>query len=238
MSGLIYYIRGAENVPTEQQMLTCSLIGERVKSWFNCRHFIDGSQGTTFSLHGKSRGDFRINFENEVQVWHDIPGTPLSIGYNIDQPPQPSDFLKHDFLPGHRLILGDNQEYIVPLARKFNAGCVLPFDLSMLVEGELKKVTVSKYLELQKIAEKLAVWQGFVKGAEKDTEFLSTDAKYFMTCCKVMAINYHLDHREISILKLFNSINAIKILQYVVDSPYLDEVEAENLIEDESKKKS
>lgn len=237
MSGLIYYIRGAINQPSEDLLVKSGLVGQVPDSVIPCHNFIDGSKGSTFSLHGKGKGSFRINFENSVQSWQDIPGTPLSIGYNIDNPPTPQDFMKPEIVPGHNLLLGDGNEYIIPIARRYQVGCLLPYDMLMLVHGKLQKVTIERYLELQQIAEKIAIWQGFMPGDKKDISFIDTDEKFFLVCCKVLATNYNLDYREISILKLFNNINIVKVLQYVVDLPYLDEVETNLKQLDETKKK-
>ena len=235
MSGLIYYIRGALNKPSEELMLKSHLIGEMIADWVPCPRFIDGSSGTTFSLYGKFKGDFRVYFENTVQVWHDIPNTPLSIGYNIDQPPQADDFLKPEIISGHRLLLGNSQEFLIPVARRFTTGCLLPYDMGMLCEGKFIKTTMAKYLELQQIAEKIAVWYGMIRDKEKDREFINTDEKIFNIACKILNTNYHLSKAEITILKIINSGCALRILEYVIDVPYLEEIEKQQSMEDKKK---
>ena len=235
MSGLIYYIRGALNKPSEDLMLASGLIGETVADWVPCHRFIDGSSGTTFSLYGKFKGKFRVHFENSVQVWQDIPNTPLSIGYNIDQPPQADDFLKQEIISGRRLLMGNGQEFLIPIARRFTTGCLLPFDMGMLCEGKFIKTTMEKYLDLQKLAEKLAVWYGMIQGQEKDREFFNTDEKVFNVACKILSTNYHLSKAEITILKIVNSSNALSVLENVIDVPYLEELEKQQSLEDKKK---
>jgi hypothetical protein len=237
MGGLIYYLRGTHVKPTDAELFDCGLAGEKVGAVTVCMKHIDGSSGVLFSVKGRCDNDFKISFNNEIQTWTDIPGTRLSIGYWLNNIPTPNDFLRKDYLAGHKVLLGDNNEWVIPLARRINEGCVLPKEWSMLREGEIVNNTLDKYLELQKLAEKIAVKCGVYDGETKDNEFLNSDSKLFMACVNILKVNYNLGFREISILKLFNTKNTIEIIQAVVDMPYILKV-MELIEQDENKKKS
>lgn len=237
MSGLIYYIRGTTVKPSANDLLECGLLGEVINLGTPCMKFVDGSNGYMFTLHGRASNDFNINFNNEIQNWTDIPGTKLSIGYYLNNPPKPSDFLRKDYLDGHKVLLGDGNEWVVPLARRLSEGCILPKEWSMFREGEIVNNIIEKYAEIQKIAEKIAVICGCIDDKEKDLDFINTDSKLFMVCANILKVNYNIGFREISILKLFNSKNTIEIPRAVVDMPYIDACLKE-LESNEEKKKS
>lgn len=239
MSGFLYYIRGTQQKPTAELLEQFGLGGEIVGSFVPCYKFIDGSNGVIFTINGRFKGEMKkIGFYNETQDWTDFPigANVLSIGVNLDDPVLPNDLLRKDYLSGHKLILGDGREWIIPLARRLPEGCILPKEWLMIREGELTNTTLSKYLELQNIAEKIAVHCGLVEG-EKDLEIFSSDAKLYMLCVSILKVNYSLSFREISVLKLIDSNNAIAIPQAIVDMPYILSV-MEKLETEEGKKKS
>lgn len=239
MSGFLYYIRGASNRPTAELLEQFGLGGEIVGDCVPCYKFIDGSSGIIFNINGRFKSQMkRIGFYNEVQDWTDFPigDKILSIGVNLDDPVLPTDLIRKDYLNGHKVELGDGREWVIPLARKFTDGCILPKEWVMLREGELVNTTISKYLEIQSIAEKLAVHCGVAEGV-KDNDFINTDSKLFMVCVNILKVNYNLSYKEVSVLKLLNSKNTIEIPQAVVDMPYILSV-MEQLETEEGKKKS
>ena len=239
MSGFLYYIRGTQQKPTAELLEQFGLGGEIVGSFVPCYKFIDGSNGVIFTINGRFKGEMKkIGFYNETQDWTDFPigANVLSIGVNLDDPVLPNDLLRKDYLSGHKLILGDGREWTIPLARKFSEGCVLPKEWVMIREGELLNSILPKYIELQAIAEKVAVYCG-LSDNEKDASFLSSDAKLFLVCVNILKVNYNLGFREASVLKILGSKNTAEILKCVVDMPYIVSV-LEKLETEEGKKKS
>ena len=222
MSGLLYYIKGAIVKPKDEELKACGLGGQVVAGFCQTEIFLDGSKGVIFTLKGKFEGDVRIGFYNEEQHWVEIPGSNLYIGFDLKNKPKPKDFLKKDFISGHNVMLGDDQEWVIPLARKFHEGCVLPKTMLQLrEEDEPTAVVVSKFLSLQVIANKLATYLGLDDEKEIDQDLFASDKKFFNLCVKILNYNYNLDFREVSVLTLFNTDNTIRIIEAVVDVPYI-----------------
>lgn len=231
MSGMLYYYRGIVGKPSDENLKSCGLSGQAVKTVRGVEDFADHSQGSIFTINGKCDNDLEVGFYPDRQEWMDIPDTKLSIGYDTKNRPVPNDFLKKDYIDGHKVKLGDEHEWTIPLARKFQEGCVLPKTHMMIKAGELVEVPVKKYVKLGDLADKL---QGllpalFGKESKGDLSFISTDLKIFNVCVEILQTNYNLDFREISILQLLNSDNRIKILTSVVDAQSIEKWMSEEL---------
>lgn len=233
MSGLLYYIEGVKSSPLEKDLNECGLDGQKVMGFGFTEIFLDGTKGSIFTLKGKCSDDIKIGFYHDEQTWTNIPkydGTKgrLWIGYYKDNKPTPKNFLRKDYIDGYYLELGDGKEWIIPIARRFQKGCLLPKGTMMLVADRLDEFVIEKYLPLQKIAEQLFVHFGLDEDKEfrKDDGFLCDNISFYKTCSEVLATNYNLDYREIGVLKLFTTENTIDILKLVVDMPYIDRLVA------------
>lgn len=232
MSGLLYYFRGIVGKPTQEDLSSCGLSGCNPKTVRGVEAFSDHSHGSIFTIEGKTDDKFDIGFYPSKQEWLDIPNTKLSIGFDKENKPTPYDFLKEEYLGGHKVKLGDGNEWEIPLARKFQAGCVLPKRMFMIEAGKMQKVVVSKYLELQKIGEKLEglIPQALRKNKEDyDLSFIDNDEKIFNLCVEILRFNYNLDFREICILGLLETSNMVETLRAVVDVPQIIKLVAEEL---------
>lgn len=229
MSGLLYYIDGVKSAPLENDLKECGLYGQKVGSYCHTEIFLNGTKGTVFGIKGKCSDDIKVGFYHEEQEWINIPKQDgsqgrLWIGYYKNNKPKPENFLKKDYLDGYFLELADGNKWVVPVARRYQEGCLLPKGTMMLVAGRIDEFVIEKYLPLQKIAEQLFVYFGldYDKEFQKDDGFLCDDVSFFNTCVSVLSTNYNLDFRDISVLKLFTTDNTVEILKIVVDMPYID----------------
>ena len=243
--GLLYYISGVRSSPLANDLKECGLDGQIVGGFVHTEIFLDGTQGAVFCLKGKCSGNEKIGFYVDEQKWTNIPNedgktSRLWIGYDINNKPIPKDFLKEDALEGHYLKLGDDNEWLIPIARRFNQGCLLPKSTSMLVRGRVDVCIVDKYIEIQKIAEQafLMLNLDYEKTIEKLDGVIDTDANFFESCVKVLSTNYNVDYRDVSILKLFNTDSTIEVLKMFVDWPYIEELLNSQKVEDEKKRET
>jgi len=241
MAGLIYYISGIQAKPNDQVLKDNGLDGQVVGGFVATDIFLDGTKGTVFVLKGKYTDDVKIGFYYDEQTWTNIPkadGTKsnLWIGYDKNNKPKPKDFQKKDYIDGYYLELADNNKWIVPIARRYQQGCLLPKGTMMLMPDRLDEFVIEKYLKLQKIAEQLFVHFGLDDEKEfvKEDDFLSDNVSFYKTCAEVLNVNYNLDYREIGVLKLFTTDNTVEILRLVVDMPYIEKL-IKNLNSDEKK---
>ena len=178
MSGLLYCIKGLKNKPSPEDLKACGLEGESVSTHRPTEIFIDGGCAVVFTLKGKFDKEPALGFWNDKQEWVHKPNTNLYVGWNIDDKPKPEAFLKKDYLEGHKVILGDENEWTIPIARKFQVGCILPKTMMMIRDGELEEVVVSKYIKLQKIGDGLKNLLPAMFGKELEIEkleFMDTD---------------------------------------------------------------
>lgn len=235
MSGLLYCISGIKCKPSAEDLKNCGMEGCVVESFRPTETFISGTFAVVFTIVGKTKGNTKLGFWNSSQHWVNKPNTNLYVGYNLDEKPKADDFLKSDYLVGHDVLLGDENKWIIPIARKFHEGCILPKTMLMLVDGELQEVVVSKYLKLQKIAEKLKGILPLMFGEDEknlDLAFIDTEKKIFDLCLEIINFNYSLSYFDVSVLELFNTSNMSEILKSVVDGQYI-----EKLIKEELEKK-
>lgn len=231
MSGLLYYISGLRAKPTDAELKDVGLDGQKVGGICPTEIFLDNTQGIVFSIKGRYSGDLKIGFYHDEQTWTNIPNADgkkgkLWIGYYKNDKPKPKDFLRKDYIEGYFLELADRNEWIIPIARRFQQGCLLPKGIGMLVADRIDEFVIQKYIPLQKIAEQLYVHFGLDSDEEfkKDDDFLCDNKSFFKVCVDVLSTNYNLDFREITILKLFTTDNTIELLKLVVDMPYIDKL--------------
>lgn len=231
MSGLLYYIEGVRSAPLENDLKECGLLNQQVMGFCHTEIFLNKTRGSVFTLKGKCSENIKVGFYYDEQVWQNMPkddGTPsrLWIGYYKNDKPKPCHFLKNDFIPGHELELADGNNWIIPIARKLQEGCVLPKSTVMFVANRIDEFVLDKYIPLQKIAEQVYILFNldFDEEFKKDDEFIKDDVSFFNTCVEVLKTNYNIDFREISVLRLFTNVNTIKILKLLVDMPYIDEL--------------
>lgn len=242
MSGLLYYIDGVKSAPLENDLKECGLYGQKVGPYCHTEIFLNGTKGTVFGIKGKCSDDIKVGFYHDEQVWENIPKADgkesrLWIGYYRDNKPKPKDFLRKDYIDGYYLELADGNQWVIPVARRFQQGCLLPKGMKMVVAGRVDEFVIEKYMPLQRIAEQLFVHFGLDEEKEfhKEDGFLCDDASFFTTCVEVLSTNYNLDFRDVSILKLFTTDNTIDILKLVIDMPHVEKIMRELSIVSEKK---
>lgn len=229
--GFIYYIPRVKGRPAETDMALAGMAGLSVGMCTTTQVGCDGIGGVVFTVTEKSNGNENTIHNLSLQSWTKIPDLELWVGYNLYDKPKPKDFLRKDYLNGDKLNLGDDNEWIIPMARKFEEGCILPKAISMMREGEITQVLISKYLPLQKIAEKLKCfypWEMEEAERNKVWEEMSDWKSIFKICLEIIRFNYNISNYEASILGIFTDKNAINILQSVVDlKTYIEYAEKE-----------
>lgn len=61
-----------------------------------------------------------IGMHVDRQAWRKIPGSDLYVGYWRDHKPTPRELARPLLIPGYRVRLADDQEWQVPLVRRFD----------------------------------------------------------------------------------------------------------------------
>ena len=157
-------------------------------------------------------------YPNE-QKWESVNGGKFFIGTAGDVIPK--DLLRKECIDGHYVKLGDGNEWLVPVARRFPIGIVLPEALVLGPDGELVREVLPRYTKYSNQAERVwDYWQYENKLSEEEKEPL-TDIEAFEMCCNILSLNYMIDRWAVSLFRLFTTENIRLILEAFIDIPTL-----------------
>ena len=177
----------------------------------------------------------RVTYAADKQEWLELPG--FWLGRWTDEAIAPNDLLRRKPLDGHFVELADGRKWLCPVARTHAlepAGVrwyhALPFNVSMGPDRKWKPGgVVPRYKRLWEI--NLAWWDAregaaATAGAVGDTIQFDFDGLY-STAADCLAANYRVGPDEISMLGLFDSGSARKILDALIDLPTIVKLQAE-----------
>lgn len=227
--GLLYYISGLRRRPSDSDLARLKMPDCVCASFCPTDVGPDFKGGITFTIKGKSNGSEKVGYYHAEQEWFNVPDSDLWIGYDKENKPKPQDFLKSNPIDGHRIKLEDGNEWIIPLARRFESGCNLPKALSMLCGDKISYIIVARYLPLQKIAEKLlCLYPWKYESDEKRQQDFNEISDYptqFKMCVEILSANYHINFLDISVLGLLSTSNTLEICKLLIDFPTAEDVE-------------
>lgn len=155
----------------------------------------------------------------------DEPGAQLWIGTSVEpgKSPVPGDFARDDVIPGHLVTLADDQQWLIPVCRKFGRIDVLPtrmrFDHAARrwVEGD----QLERYVSLSGHAERY--YRHVFTTAGGDDELAATVILPFdeaaAIAAEALAVNYRLNATLIDHLALLTKHNISHILNAMIDMP-------------------
>jgi len=181
------------------------------------------------------RQTFRQNVETSKR-----PNVRTWVGLWTQRRPGPEDLLRRDALSGWPVRLGDGQEWLVPVARRFveqfdelryyNA---LPHSVDVDEAGRwTRRSMVGAYAGLWPIAERFWDWYiAHAPGGDAvgDTDAAApsgstwTDQEIYESAVTALAVNYHLGPAEVGLLGLLVDSRAGDILKALIDVPTLIE---------------
>ena len=154
------------------------------------------------------------------QAWEPLLGADgVLVGHYTDQPPTPADLARPEQVAGHYTELEDGSQWLIPVARCFPEGSMLPQQLRLGSDGQW----------VSTIVERFAAFSGRVDGffEELSTGNGYAPAAYADLACEALSINYRIDRRGASHLGLLSDISVDRILGAVVDGPTVAAVTAE-----------
>lgn len=76
--------------------------------------------GVVFGEDSRHKGR-AITMNREQQAWAKLPGSDVHVGYWLEAKPTPTDLARVVQLPGFRVRLADEQDWLIPLVRRFDA---------------------------------------------------------------------------------------------------------------------
>ena len=166
----------------------------------------DSKSGTIYSF-----GPGKTGFHPGQQTWTAVDDYYIGCGDDVT----PALLLRPEPIDGHYVCLEDGNDWLIPCARMFPAGTMLPESLILGPDGAWVTEILPRFARFSARAQK--VWDAFTGDNEMDFSTASDIA------AEALSINYYIGRHEISILRLFSTTNVMNILKAMVDYPTLME---------------
>ena len=150
----------------------------------------------------------KVAFRPKQQTWKHVNG--LWVGMLNDDRPTPTDLLRPQMVAGYPVILGDGNQWIVPLVRQYNHdaehGSRLPHSRDLDENGNwVKGPVLAKYEHLVELTESFFDrWDVALREAieNKADDFSVDDPEPEKTAVKVLSANYVISDIEVALLRL------------------------------------
>jgi hypothetical protein len=138
-----------------------------------------------------------------------------------DRRATPADFARPEQRHGVPVTMGDGQQWIIPIANPYVAGCTLPQWQRLEPDGTWGRVVIDAYLRLaDRAADAAADMRTAVMSGSGTLTMPDTELRQLVA--DALAVNYAVTLHECSILRLFTD-DAITIaLHVIVDWPAID----------------
>lgn len=229
MSGFVYYIpQAAPPTPEQIQQLGLGYVFEQAQPV--CRGTMRGPGGQG---EGQVIGNERstpinmIKFAENEQSWRQIHGTDTWVGYYRHRVPTPGTLARADQLNGIHVKLGDNNAWLIPIARGWIEEDnepkyleMLPSQLQLQDGHWTRGGTKPRYRQLQRIAaEYFDARVDAVPEGDDDEITLTFDLVDDAATSAVTAIqaNYLVGATEVDELGLLDETTVVKVLEALID---------------------
>ncbi len=231
MAGFLYFIPGGETV-NQETVDEVGLTDALANTKWSVRHATAGPAGEagcvlvpkSIAVEGKTPW---LGYKPATQEWTEANGGKFWCGIEKENPYTTEDLLKPEAIEGHSVKLGDGKEWIIPKARIFPIGTMLPESLVLGPEGEVIREVIPRFSKYSKKAERIwKFWQWENKWIEEEQEPMS-DTEAFQLGSEIMSLNYMISKWGISDNKLFGTDNMLTVLKAFVDIPTLIEASLE-----------
>ncbi|MBL4701954.1 MAG: hypothetical protein JKX85_11920 [Phycisphaeraceae bacterium] len=159
----------------------------------------------------------------DTQTWRKYKG--VWVGYNNDEKPGPSDLIRKDALDGYEVVLGDQNQWVVPLARSLSESdgpasfsCYLPTKIDLDEDGKwIEGATIKKYEHLWPIA--CGFWDKIRGAVIEDGKIAFDFSGETEFAIIALQANYRIGPMEAVLLELLDAGTAVEILKAMVDWP-------------------
>lgn len=154
------------------------------------------------------------NFTPEDQKWQVMNGINIGVAKSA----KPEDFLNEYNVGGYPVILGDGNEWLIPVALLGARNFSLPKFETMDEDGNWIWKVQEKYEFICHIAEKL------FEAIDDEGNFQLDENKLRSACCAAIGVNYNLTDMECAALGLLTQDAYFGILNAIIDKPGLAEM--------------
>lgn len=211
MPGFLYYAPHASRNPSQEQFHVLGLQYAISSPKFvtqECGVGPPNQHGHRgFIYAANPAGDFDmmdLRYTPTAQTWHAIPGTDAWVGFWNDRPPTPADLARDKQVGGYNVELGDGNQWLCPVARKFDGGeCALPARTDVDANGRwIRGALQEKHAQLWETA--CAYWDGQLN-TEDDSFSIEGFEDIRDAALQSLSVNYRLGKAEVVLLDLFKT---------------------------------
>jgi hypothetical protein len=235
MAGLLYFVPKAQaESPAMEASGLASVIGGLSRSTVQVFGFEGVGDGLLIQPHPASLQGVKpdLRYRRDAQAWRECADGKYWVGWEIERSPRPCDLARKEMIDGHNVLLGDEQEWLIPVARLFWGGTALPQSLILGPGGKVVTEALPEFAGLSADAEK--VWAKFSaerlaqgdEGPQEDAPSLTVD-EGFRIAVAALSLNYAIGPNEVAALRLLTTANYREILQALIDVPTLVRVSLE-----------
>lgn len=186
-----------------------------------CGEYLDsrgvesGPDGRTGCVIAECQGTHKIGYWPAEQVWTECASGAYWIGYSHSEKPGPDDLARADMHTGHRVLLADGNEWLIPAARMVSGGTCLPETIRLDKTGEIQTDIMPEYAALRDTA--IQLWE-----QASETGRFGGDLGFGLdVACRALAVNYRVSKWEAGALGLLTTPLIQKIMEALVDLPTL-----------------
>lgn len=196
-------------------------IFEDIKPNFSQRYTAQGPGEKDCTLLCIGNDATQLYFKPAEQDWQQSLNERYYIGFYKNNKPTERELRREIQLEGHDVKLGDGEKWLIPVAREFPVGIVLPQSLMLGKNGEvISGGILPQYAQFGMKAEK--VWEEFKVGisqAKQKDEMKLTLSEGMEFAIDALAFNYYVGTEEVNLLELITSQNLQEIIEAVIDMP-------------------
>ena len=219
MAGFLYYMQGMNSkfkAGLKQTKVLPHLKG--IGGFVPCHNGPDGSNGLIFtSIRPNSSPDeteTKIGYYKHNQKWFDLG--EYWLGYEKENAPTPKDLAKEMQIDGLPVRLNGN-DWLVPIARRFTAGSVLPKRLCLGAKGETIEESLPEFLEFSKIADEIFNDYALELGIGEGVPILTSNEAIIERASKALGVNYQISEKEVLALGILNHKTMHEVMEVVID---------------------
>jgi len=194
---------------------------------------LDGVQGTMIGDERLTPSS-RITYRPAEQIWKKRPTAKgdVWVGMYKDAAPVPADLVRRDALDGHTVRLGDDHDWLIPVARgaseengELRYASRLPRRLDLSEAGAwVSGGIVPRFAELWAAA--CAFWNAFVAGKPEQNESgaaVTLDLGDIVNMAVLaLSTNYRMGAAEAALLGLLDEDNCVAVCKALVDLPTIE----------------
>jgi hypothetical protein len=222
MAGFVYYLPHVTRTISPEQIRAAGLayaLPRRIASAGVARG-PDGGGGIVFA-DGDRVDAGAVGYFPDRQEWMQAPGGLAWVGLDRAARPGPDDLVRPETLDGHRVLLGDGLEWLIPAVRGWQVAgeraCLLPKAATLDAAGNWASGEILE--PFAGLWDAALRWWDSVYEAAQDDRASFTYSGLFDAAVVALQAHYRVGKVEAALLKLLTTKSAVAVMDAVADMP-------------------